>query len=112
MAEAVQKTNTPTGDNTNGGSASLRARVAAVQKIVTPLLMAIYEVQGSVGGAGAQTDGTTSPENQNIELLGKLLDNTVTFSQQTAEQLGAGSGNDHDWVRWALASAASQCVAL
>ncbi|MGE3769686.1 MAG: hypothetical protein AB7G06_01910 [Bdellovibrionales bacterium] len=102
MAEQALKENT---SSTDGHGPDLRARVAAVQKIITPLLMAIYEVQGSIGQTG------TEATNQNIDLLGKLLDNTVTFSQQTATQLGGGTGAEHDWVRWGLATASSQCVA-
>jgi hypothetical protein len=85
---------------------NLRARVAAVQKIVMPLLTAIYEVQGSIGQTGEAKN-----EEQQIELLGKLLDNAVTVSQQTATHLGAGAASEHDWVRWGLATASSQCVA-
>ena len=83
----------------------LHARVAALQKLITPLLTAIYEVQGSMGQTG---DGAAEA---NIELLGKLLDNATTIGAQTAKALGAGAGGDHDWVRWGIATAVSQCVA-
>lgn len=90
---------------TDNPEAALRVRVAALQKIITPLLTAIYEVQGSIGQTGDEAVA------QNVELLSKLLENSVTLSQQTAKSLGAGSGADHDWVRWGVATAASQCVA-
>lgn len=85
--------------------ATLRTRVAALQKLVTPLLTAIYEVQGSMGQTG---EGAAE---QNFELLGKLIDNAASMGAQTAKALGAGAGADHDWVRWGVASAVSQCVA-
>jgi len=103
MAEAAAQDNPATSEK--NGEADLRARVAAIQKIITPLMMAIYEVQGSVGQTG------DNASEQNLDLLGKLLDNATTFTQQTAEQMGAGQGADHDWVRWGIAAASSQCVA-
>lgn len=90
---------------TDNPEAALRVRVASLQKIITPLLTAIYEVQGSIGQTGDDAAA------QNVELLGKLLENSVTLAAQTSKSLGAGSGADHDWVRWGVATAASQCVA-
>lgn len=108
MAQSNQNETTTTAETAVAGTApevAMRARVAALQKLVTPLLTAIYEVQGSMGQTG---EGAAEA---NTELLGKLIDNAATMGAQTATSLGAGAGAEHDWVRWGVATAVSQCVA-
>lgn len=105
MAQPADNTAATAAPTKAEAETALHARVAALQKLVTPLLTAIYEVQGSMGQTG---EGAVEA---NMELLAKLVDNAATIGAQTAKSLGAGAGGDHDWVRWGVASAVTQCVA-
>lgn len=107
-AEQILANQAPAGTPAGGNDEArlLQIRTAAMKELVTPLLSALYEVQGSMGQTGEATGEA------NLKLLEKLLENTTTIAAKVSETLGAGQGGDHDWVRWGVATGVSQCVSV
>ena len=82
--------------------------LTAFRQVGMPLLQALAEGPGAKAEAGVAAGKSPVLDGQKF---GALVDSTVELSRALAAQLGASEDQIDDWVRWALAGAASQAVA-